>query len=471
MRVRWGLFGGFAFGLVVSLAAPNLVRAGGCPGGGELVEHEIKSGQTLSGIAVKYGVSQRSIERQNGNLDPNKIRAGQKLDICLPPKQTKNSKRTPNEGKSCGGGKLIKVHEVKSGDTLSGIAAKYDTDVDNVTKRHSDLKKNPTSLRIGQLLEICVGKGKAKNSKTCGYRTPLHSHVVLPGEHLGEIAGRYGVRRKDLIRLNYSLKSNANMLKVGQKIRVCPEIAPRKLDKIEYTVQSGDTLGEIADKYGLTTSELLGYQRGKLKDANDLKVGQTLVVYKEGGIIPGYGAYDDNTGELPSGVQLPAGKYYVVKNSGHAWGTGDTIRLIQSAIADYRRVWRSSPKIHVGDISRKGGGKFPPHKSHQHGRDVDIGYVLTGSKKDETRFVKANANNLDVNRTWDLIDAFLDTHEIKYIFMDYSIQKLLYDHAKSKGVSKDTLDELFQYPRGKGRGHGIIRHEGGHTNHFHVRFR
>ena len=471
MRVRWGLFGGFAIGLVLALAAPNLVEAGGCPDGGELVMHEVKSGQTLSGIAVKYGVSQRSIERANGNLDPNKIRSGQKLKVCLPPKETKKSKRTSNEGKSCGGGKLIKVHEVKSGDTLSGIASKYDVTIDDVTKRHAGLKKNPTSLKIGQLLEICVGKGKAKNSKTCGYRTPLHTHKVLPGEHLGEIAGRYGVRRKDLIRLNSKLKSNANMLTVGQSIRVCPEIAPRQLDKIEYTVQSGDTLGAIAKKYGLTSGELLGYQRGKLKDANDLKVGQTLVVYKEGSIIPGYGAYDDDTGKLPSGVQLPKGKYYVVKNSNNAWGTGDTIRLIQSAISAYRRDWRSSPMIHVGDISKKGGGKFPPHKSHQHGKDVDIGYVLTGSKKDETRFVNATAKNLDVGRTWDLLRAFLDTNEIKYIFVDYSIQKLLYDHAKSKGVSKDTLDELFQYPRGKGRGHGIIRHEGGHVNHFHVRFR
>ena len=157
-------------------------------------------------------------------------------------------------------------------------------------------------------------------------------------------------------------------------------------------------------------------------------------------------------------VQLPEGKYYVVKHAHLAWGTADTIRLIQGAIASYRQVWRSSPKIHVGDISKKGGGKFPPHNSHQHGRDVDIGYVLKGDKSDEVKFVNATSSNLDVERSWDLISAFLDTDEIKYIFMDYSIQKLLYDEAKRQGVSRDTLDELFQYPRGKGRGHGIIRH-------------
>ncbi|PRQ02838.1 Muramidase-2 precursor [Enhygromyxa salina] len=473
MRVRLGLIAGFLVGLAAPLVAPSFVSAGGCPDGGEMIEHEVAPGQTLSGIAVKHGVSQRSIERANPRLDPNKIRSGQKLKVCLPGKSSnsKKKKSSSSSGKSCGGGKIITEHEVRSGDTLSGIAAKYGVSVDTVVARNAKLKKNPNSLRVGQELLICLETKKAKNSKTCGYRTPLHTHVVVPGENLGEIAGRYGVRRRDMIRLNSKLKSNANLLSVGQRLRVCPEIAPRDRSKIEYTVKSGDTLGGIASKYGLTTHELLGYQRGKLKNANDLKVGQTLVVYKDGSVLPGFGGYDDDTGVLSSGVQMPSGKYYVVKHPNLAYGTGDSIRLIQTAISAYRRVWRSSPKIHIGDISKKGGGKFPPHRSHQHGRDVDIGYVLKGDKADEVRFVKANASNLDVNRTWDLIDAFLDTNEVKYIFMDYSIQKLLYEHAKKKGVSRDTLDELFQYPRGKKRGHGIIRHSSGHVNHFHVRFR
>ena len=38
-------------------------------------------------------------------------------------------------------------------------------------------------------------------------------------------------------------------------------------------------------------------------------------------------------------------------------------------------------------------------------------------------------------------------------------------------VSEGTLEALFQYPRGKGRAYGIIRHWKGHKDHFHVRFR
>lgn len=491
MRTRAGLLSAFLIGLASPFAWPSISEAGGCPDGGERIEHEIKSGQTLSGIAAKYGVSQRSLERANPGLDPNKIRAGQTIAVCLPADDASSSsddkddkgdpdpdapksKSVTSDGRSCGGGKTGKVHVVGKGDTLSGIASDYGVTAGTLKTHNRKLKNDPNSLAIGDEVLVCMDSAqaaKAKNSKLCGGVTPLHTHTVLPGEHLGEIAGRYGVRRKDLIKLNSSLSNNANMLTVGQKLRVCPEIAPHEIIELEHTVKSGETLSEIANDYDLTTNELLGYQRGKLDDANDLRVGQTLRVFREGNVLSGFGAVDVDTGVLTAGVQLPNGKHYVIKTPTNAWGTGQTVKLIQTAISNYRKRYSSSPLIHIGDISKKGGGKLSPHVSHQHGRDVDIGYVLKGDDADETKFISANAKNLDVARTWALIDAFLDTDEVKYIFMDHAIQKLLYEHAEKQGVSQDTLDEIFQYPRSKGRGHGIIRHSKGHVNHFHVRFR
>jgi hypothetical protein len=182
-------------------------------------------------------------------------------------------------------------------------------------------------------------------------------------------------------------------------------------------------------------------------------------------------ADEDFAGVLTHGVKLPPGPGYVVKKEDHAWGTPRTIRLLQEALRAYTRGGRGGPKVHIGDISLHGGGVFPPHLSHRHGRDVDIGYVLRGADADVTRFLTATRDNLDVARSWALIEAILATGQVHYVFMDYGLQKLFYEHAVASGLSPQRLAEVFQYPRGEGASAGVIRHWRGHRNHFHVRFR
>lgn len=455
--------------LVVGLVgwlAPQRAQAGDCV-------HTVAKGDTLSRIAIRSGVSEADLIATNSALkkNPNMLRLGQEIDVCAAKKAAKSaSKKAAAKAPRCGKRGRLLDHEVRSGETLSKIASHYGVTDKDITRHNAKLAKRPDLLRSGETIKVCVDRSRARNHKACNYETPLYQHEVVPGEHLGQIAGRYGVRRGSIVKLNASLKKNPNMLRVGQKLRVCPNIAPRERTKITYAVQSGDTFGEIAKKYGLTRNELLRYQRGKLEDPNSLRTGQRLVVWADGGTVAGFGGVDRDTGVLKAGMQLPPGRYYVVKWDAGAWGTSKTIRTIQSAVASYQRRKPGGPKIHIGDISKRGGGKFPPHLSHQHGRDVDIGYVLKGKYAHETRFKSANGDNLDVARTWALIKSFIDTRQIRYIFMDYRVQKQLYEYAKKRGVSEDTLDELFQYPRGRGRTHGMIRHWKGHRNHFHVRF-
>ncbi len=435
--------------------------------------YTVGKGDTLSRIAVRHGVTEKQLVDANPALkkNPDMLRVGQELHVCVaaPAAEATKSKKKKGEAR-CGSGGHVVEHEVGSGDTLSKIAKSYGVTESAIKGRNPKIAKNPDALQVGQTVQICVESGLAKKSKACNYETPLFHHVVVPGEHLGQIAGRYGVRKRDIVKVNPKLHDDPNKLSVGQKIAVCPEIAPRERTQISYTVEAGDTFGGIASRYGLTPRELERYQQGKLADPSSLRPGQRLVVWVDGGIVEGF-AREADKGSLAGGVQLPPGRHYHVKWSAAAWGTAGTIRDIQAAVAAYQRKMPGGPKIHVGDISKRGGGKFGPHLSHQHGRDVDVGYVLKGDLANETRFRSANANNLDVARTWALIKAFVDTDNVTYIFMDYRIQKLLYEYAKSKGVDEDTLDELFQYPRGRGRTHGLIRHWRGHVNHFHVRFR
>jgi murein endopeptidase len=87
----------------------------------------------------------------------------------------------------------------------------------------------------------------------------------------------------------------------------------------------------------------------------------------------------------------------------------------------------------------------------------------------------ATADNLDFRATWALLSAFCRTAGqplgVERIFMTYSTQALFYRLARKHGISRARLDEWFQYPHGRRADHGIIRHEPGHDEHIHVRFR
>ena len=94
-----------------------------------------------------------------------------------------------------------------------------------------------------------------------------------------------------------------------------------------------------------------------------------------------------------------------------------------------------------------------------------------GPQADVKRFVTATRHTLDRERTWELLRAMIETDAVGYIFLDYGLQRLLYDYAIEDGEDPAFLASVFQYPRGSRAPHGMIRHWRGHGDHFHVRFR
>lgn len=314
-------------------------------------------------------------------------------------------------------------------------------------------------------------RSKSRNDEACDFRTPLHMHVIEPGEHLGLIAGRYGVLSDDLIALNPTLADNPNHIRAGQKLAVCPELPPREVVELVHQVGPGETFNAIAYANNLSPAELLGMQDGPLVDPNKLRVGDKLAIVTVGEILPGFEPEPPQPGKLVNSRKLPTHNAYTIKRAHHVYGTPRTVKLIGQVIDSYQRRAPGGPKLRIGDISKDGGGPLNGHLSHQEGRDLDIGLVLQGKLADRLHFSGAAADTIDLERTWALVEAFIATGEVRCIFLDYQVQKLLYNYAKQNGVSQRKLDEYFQYPRGGGRNHGIIRHWRGHENHLHVRFR
>lgn len=99
----------------------------------------VKSGDTLSGIASKFGTTYQKIAADNGIANPNIIHPGQELKIYSGNKTVS----TNNTGKE---------YIVKSGDTLSGIASRYGTTYQKIAKDNNI--SNPNLIHPGQKLII-----------------------------------------------------------------------------------------------------------------------------------------------------------------------------------------------------------------------------------------------------------------------------------------------------------------------------
>lgn len=95
--------------------------------------HTVQSGDTLSGIASKYGTTYQHLADINGISNPNLIYAGQVLKID-------------------GFASAAQTYTVKNGDTLSGIASKYGTTYQRLASINGI--SDPNVIYPGQVIKI-----------------------------------------------------------------------------------------------------------------------------------------------------------------------------------------------------------------------------------------------------------------------------------------------------------------------------
>ena len=104
--------------------------------------YTVKKGDTLSGIASKYGTTYQVLATYNGISNPNKINVGQVIKI--PSNGNKTASTTPKT--------TFITYIVKKGDTLSGIASKYGTTYKKIASDNHI--SNPNKIYPGQKLVI-----------------------------------------------------------------------------------------------------------------------------------------------------------------------------------------------------------------------------------------------------------------------------------------------------------------------------
>ncbi len=142
----------FWFAILLALligwsSMPVTVQAAPPQSGGKV--HKVRRGETLSGIAVRYGVSVRAIARANHIKNRNRIYAGMRLWI---PTGSGNSSKPPA---NTNGSRYV----VRRGDTLSAIARRYGVTISAL--RQANNIRNVNRIRVGQNLIIPGGSQPA----------------------------------------------------------------------------------------------------------------------------------------------------------------------------------------------------------------------------------------------------------------------------------------------------------------------
>ena len=291
------------------------------------------------------------------------------------------------------------------------------------------------------------------------------TYKVVGGDTLLKIGNRFGVKAKDIKRWN---RLKGDSVRKGQTLKIHPNKMPRTRHRTWHKVKKGETLIHVAKKYKVDLDDLQAWN--SRVDPRKLRTGQKLAIWKLGPENTSKSSGSANSGNLAGGMMLPDGRGYRVRSGKRAYGTGQTVSTIQSVIEENAKKHPKAGDLMIGDVSFKDGGYMRPHVSHQSGRDADISYYIKGTDT-AWRFRVASARTLNVKATWDLFHSFIETGKVEYIFVDYSLQRVLYEHAKKRGFKEAYLDKVFQYPRGRGSARGTIRYSRGHDDHFHIRFK
>ena len=190
----------------------------------------VKPGDTISGLADRYGVSVKSLMRENGIRNSNHVEVGQTL-------------RLPSGARgvvSAGKGR----HTVRGGDTLGGIAARYRVSERDLIAINS--LPSADHVEVGQTLKLPTSAVLPKPKPVAKAKpTPIKanpnatSHTVARGQTLTQIARAYEVPVASLIDLNTI--NDPNKVTIGTKLMLRDTRRPETSESVSTPVQTSTT--------------------------------------------------------------------------------------------------------------------------------------------------------------------------------------------------------------------------------------
>ncbi|MBB1099293.1 LysM peptidoglycan-binding domain-containing protein [Limosilactobacillus sp. WF-MT5-A] len=243
--------------------------------------YTVKGGDTLSRIAGQFNTTVNNLASLNDIHNVNRIYVGQRLLVRQPAaNQQTDSKQSQTNTSATNNS----TYTIKSGDTLSGIAGKFNTTYTQLAQLNHI--SNPNLIHVGQVLTIrptatqntTVNRQESQQNKQQATTTSNGTYTVKNGDTLSQIAARFNTTTSALASSNHI--SNPNLIEVGQQLRINNNANVQKntsyysTSNSDYVVQSGDSLSKIAAYHGLNWRSIAA--KNDIQSPYTIFVGQHL---------------------------------------------------------------------------------------------------------------------------------------------------------------------------------------------------
>jgi lysozyme len=206
----------------------------------------VRKGDMLSQLAVDFDTTTAELVRLNNLSNPDVLYVGQELRV---PAGRGGASKSSTSSRSAPAVKKGGTYTIQKGDTLSGIAVAAGVSINDLRSLNNI---QGDMIRAGETLDIpSGGKVPTQTQKVTGTKTP--DTPVEPAPAATALAP-------------------APMAAVGAE----PEVAPvESVDMIEeYVFYPGDSLDDIAQKYGVSKAEIM--RLNNITDETQIENGQRL---------------------------------------------------------------------------------------------------------------------------------------------------------------------------------------------------
>lgn len=232
--------------------------------------YEVRAGDTLSEIADKFNIPEKTLMALNGLTNRNKLVPNQVLRLTAA--ANTNGDSDPNEvaATTTRASRDLTTYTVKKGDSLISIANSYNISLAELLAVN-DVRRRDV-LRIGYALKV------PKHLPASKQKRKPQEYTVRKGDTLSVIAQTFGLAQSDLMAINGL--TTKNVIVPGQVLRLTKisDTQAPALDYLTYKVKKGDSLISIANQHYVSLQELLAVN--DVRKRNVLRIGQTLKVPK-----------------------------------------------------------------------------------------------------------------------------------------------------------------------------------------------